>query len=135
MQETKKILTTKTDDYQYESEEEREQQTSKKPDKTELPKKPTKKWFEKLNEWINKKETGIDRELFKKHFNVQRPSDMLKTVYNTNDKKKNNDLVIMIKSGLNELKRETENMSEEEKEIEKPNEIIDIVEKILEFND
>ena len=33
MQETKKILTTKTDDYQYESEEEREQQTSKKPDK------------------------------------------------------------------------------------------------------
>ena len=60
---------------------------------------------------------------------------MLKTVYNTNDKKKNNDLVIMIKSGLNELKRETENMSEEEKEIEKPNEIIDIVEKILEFND
>ena len=119
-------------DYQYESEEEREQQTSKKPDKTELPKKPTKKWFEKLNEWINKKETGIDRELFKKHFNVQRPSDML---YNTNDKKKSNDLVIMNKSGLNELKREAENMSEEEKEIEKPNEIIDIVEKILEFND
>ena len=33
MQETKKILSTKTDDYQYESEEEREQQTSKKPDK------------------------------------------------------------------------------------------------------
>ena len=33
MQETKKILTTKTDDYQYESEEAREQQTSKKPDK------------------------------------------------------------------------------------------------------
>ena len=54
---------------------------------------------------------------------------MLKTVYNTNDKKKNNDLVIMIKSGLNELKRETENMREEEKEIEKPNEIIDIVAK------
>ena len=60
---------------------------------------------------------------------------MLKTVYNTNDKKKSNDLVIMIKSGLNELKREAENMSEEEKEIEKPNEIIDIVEKIPEFND
>ena len=31
-----------TDDYQFESEEEREQQTSKKPDKKELPKKPTK---------------------------------------------------------------------------------------------
>ena len=59
---------------------------------------------------------------------------MLKTVYNTNDKKKNNDLVIMIKSGLSDLKKEIENMSEEEKEIEKPNVIIDIVEKLLEFD-
>ena len=59
---------------------------------------------------------------------------MLKTVYNTNDKKKNNDLVIMIKSGLSDLKKEIENMSEEEKEIEKPNVIIDIVEKIIEFD-
>ena len=59
---------------------------------------------------------------------------MLKTVYNTNDKKKNNDLVIMIKSRLSDLKKEIENMSEEEKEIEKPNVIIDIVEKILEFD-
>ena len=57
MQETKKILTTKTDDYQYESEEEREQQTSKKPDKTELPKKPTKNDLKKLvNGLIKKKQ-------------------------------------------------------------------------------
>ena len=55
MQETKKILTTKTDDYQYESEEEREQQTSKKPDKKELPKKPTKDDLKKFNEWLIKK--------------------------------------------------------------------------------
>ena len=40
----------------------------------------------------------------------------------------------MIKSGLSDLKKEIENMSKKEKEIEKPNEIIDIVEKILEFN-
>ena len=60
---------------------------------------------------------------------------MLKSVYITNDRKKNNNLVVMIKSGLSDLKKEIENMSEEEKEIEKPNEIIDIVEKILEFND
>ena len=46
---------------------------------------------------------------------------MLKTVYNTNDKKKNNDLVIMIKSGLSDFKKEIGNMNEEEKEIEKPN--------------
>ena len=31
-----------------------------------------------FNEQINKEETGINTELFKKHFNFQRPSDMLK---------------------------------------------------------
>ena len=60
---------------------------------------------------------------------------MLKSVYITNDRKKNNNLVAMIKSGLSDLKKEIENMSEEEKEIEKPNEIMDIVEKVIEFND
>ena len=59
---------------------------------------------------------------------------MLKTLYTTNDKKKNSKLVNIIKSELSDLKNETENMSEEEKEIEKPNEIVNIVEEILEFN-
>ena len=66
---------------------------------------PAKVDWRKFTELVNKKETGIDRELFKRHFNFQRPSGMLKTVYNTNDKKKNNDFVIMIKSGLSDLKR------------------------------
>ena len=60
---------------------------------------------------------------------------MLKVVCNTNVKKKNNDLAKLIKSGLSDLKNEIENMSEEEKEMEKPNEIVEIVKKILEFND
>ena len=64
----------------------------------------------------------------------QRPSDLLKSVYKTNYKKKNNDLVNVIKSGLNDLKKEIENMGEEEKETEKPNEIVNLVEEILEFN-
>ena len=59
---------------------------------------------------------------------------MLKDLYRTNDKYKNNELVNVIKSGFSYLKNEIENMGEEEKEIEKPNEIIDIVEKITEFN-
>ena len=88
----------------------------------------------KFNELVNKKETDISRELFQKHFKFQRPSDMLKFVYTTNDKKKNDDLGNLIKSGLSDLKNEIENMNEEEKEIEKPNEIVDIVEKILEFS-
>ena len=123
-----------TDDYQYVSEEEQQQQTNKNLDKKELPKKPTKDDLSEFNEWVNKKETGINRELFKKNFNFQRPSEMLKTVYNTNDRKKNNDLVNVIKSGLSDVKNEIENMGKKEKETEKPNEIVDIVEKILEFN-
>ena len=88
----------------------------------------------RFNEWVNEKETGINSELFKKYFKLQRPSDMLKFVFKTNDKKKNSKLVNVIKSELSDLKNEIENMSEEEKEIEKPKEIVDIVEKILEFN-
>ena len=60
---------------------------------------------------------------------------MLKTVYTTNNRKKNNDLVNVIKGGLSDLKNEIENMGQKEKEIEKPNKIVDIVGKILEFND
>ena len=44
-----------------------QQQTSKKPIKTDV---------NALNQWINKEETNINRELFKKHFNFQRPSSM-----------------------------------------------------------
>ena len=79
-----------TDDYQYQSEkeEEKEQQISKKPGKKEPPKESTKDDVSKFNEWVNEKETDINSELFQKHFKFQRPSDMLKTLYNTNDKKK-----------------------------------------------
>ena len=59
---------------------------------------------------------------------------MLKAVYTINGRKKNNELVSMIKSGLSDLKNEIERMSEDETKIEKPYEIVDIVEKILEFN-
>ena len=120
-----------TENYQYESEEEekKEQQTSKK----ESLKKPTKEDASNFNEWVNEKERGINHEIFQRHFKFQRSSDMLKFVYKTNNKKKNSELVNIIKSGLNDLKNEIKDMSEEEKEIEK-SEIIDIVEEILNFN-
>ena len=76
----------------------------------------------------------MNREIFERYFSFQRPSDMLKDLYRINDKYKSNDLLNLIKIGLSDLKNEIENMGEEEKEIEKSNEIIDIVEKILEFN-
>ena len=47
---------------------------------------------------------------------------------------KNNLLVKVIESGLIDLENEIEKMSEDQIEIEKPYEIVDTVEKILEFN-
>ena len=111
------IFLLKSDDEQ--------QQTSKKPIKTDA---------NPFNELINKKETGINKELFKKHFNFQRPSSMLKDIYEINDREKNNKLVSVINSGLKDLKKEIEEMSKEKREIEKPDKIVKIVEEILKFN-
>ena len=107
-----------TDDYQYEPEEEKEeekQETSKKSDKKEPPQKSTKDVVSNFNKWVNKKEIGINSEIFQRHFKFQRPSDMLKDLYTINDKYKNKGLVNLIKSGLSNLKKEIENMNEEEK--------------------
>ena len=54
-----------------------QQQTSKKPIKTDV---------NVFNEWINKEETDINEELFKRHFNFQRPSDNFNSLNNINDK-------------------------------------------------
>ena len=59
---------------------------------------------------------------------------MLKYLYQTNDKKKNHELVNMINSGIEDLKKEIEEMSEEEKENEKPDKIVEVVREILKFN-
>ena len=56
-----------TDDYQYPSEEE----TSEKSTKTD---------FDELNEQIIKEETEINKELFINHFSFQKPTDMLKKI-------------------------------------------------------
>ena len=88
----------------------------------------------KFNKWVNKQETDINNELFKNYFKFQRPSDMFKNLYQTNDIEKNRKLVSVIFSGLKDLKEEIKEMSEEEKEIEKPDKIVEIVREILKFN-
>ena len=85
-------------------------------------------------EFIAKKETDINMELFKNYFDFRKPTIMLNALYILNDRTKNNRLVNRIKKKLSDLKKETENMSKEEKEIENIDRLIDIVEKILEFN-
>ena len=89
----------------------------------------------KFNEWVNKQETNINTELFKKYFKIQKLSDMLKYLYQTNDKEKKNKLVNVINSGLKDLNKEIKKMSEKEKEIDDPELIVEIVEEILKFNE
>ena len=72
--------------------------------------------------------------LFKSHFFFQTPSELLKNLYKTNDKEENGLLVNVINNGLEDLKKEINKMSEKEKDIEKPDKIVDIVEDILSFN-
>ena len=59
---------------------------------------------------------------------------MLKKLYETKDKKENNELVNVIKSGIIDLKDAIKKMSKEEIKIEKPDKILKIVEEILNFN-
>ena len=88
----------------------------------------------KFNEWFNKQETNINKELSKNHFFYQTPSALLKELYKTNDKEKNRLLVSVINSGLKDLKEKIKKMSKEERKIEKPDKIVKIVKKILNFN-
>ena len=59
----------------------------------------------KFNKWVNKQETKINKELFKKYFSFQTPSALLKELDKTNDKEKNRLLVSVINSGLKDLKK------------------------------
>ena len=59
---------------------------------------------------------------------------MQKKMYETRNTDKNKDLVNVIKSGLVDLENKIEEMSKIGTEIENPYEIVDIVERILYFN-
>ena len=90
--------------------------------------------MKEFNEFINKEKTSVSFELFQKHFNFKAPILMLKTLYYTDNEKESSILVNAIKIGLKYLKDEIKEMSEDEIKTEKPDKIVDIVERILEFN-
>ena len=71
--------------------------------------------------------------MFKEYFNFKVPSALAKKLFETKDKKRNNELVELIRARCSNLQDEIKKMSEEEK-IEKPDKILEIVEDILEFN-
>ena len=60
---------------------------------------------------------------------------MLEDVKNIKNTNRNKDLVNMTKRGLVDLKNEIIEMPEDEKEIERPDVTVNVVEKILDFND
>ena len=59
---------------------------------------------------------------------------MYKVLCTLNDKENNGNLVNIFNSGLKDLKEEIKKMPKEEIEIEKPDEIVRVVEMILDFN-
>ena len=81
------------------------------------------------NEW-----KGINYDLFKDYFDFSVPSALAKTLYETKNKNKNNELVELIKSRWIDLKDEIKKMSEDETEIEQPDKILKIVKEVLDFN-
>ena len=60
--------------------------------------------------------------------------DLRKKLFETKDKKKNSGLVEEIKNRWSNLKDETKKMSKEKIKNEKPNQILETVNEILDFN-
>ena len=78
----------------------------------------------------------MNHELVSKYFYAQNLRIFLKQMKESkNIPGKNKILLSITKSGLGDLKNEIKKMTEDEIKTEKPNEIVDIVEKILEFNE
>ena len=56
---------------------------------------------------------------------------MAKKLYEIENRKRNNKIVNVIKTGLSDLKEKIKEMSKHEKKIEQPNKILKTVEKLL----
>ena len=102
--------------------------------KEEKPEQELKKYINNTFTFIKEKSRGIHNDLFKTYFNFSEPIDLAKKLSETKDKMKNNDLVELIRVRWINLKDETEKMSKEEIKNKKPNEILGIVNKIIDFN-
>ena len=89
--------------------------------------------YKKFMKYIEDESKEINYELFENYFKFVAPTALTKT-YEMKNKKENDKLVKVIKSGLIDLKDEIEKMSKKETENENPDKILKIVEEILEFN-
>ena len=72
--------------------------------------------------------------MFKEYFIFESPTDLTKQLYKIKNKNKNNELVNVIKTGIIDLRKKINKMSKDEKEPEKPDRILEIVDEIIRFN-
>ena len=72
--------------------------------------------------------------MLENYFSFVAPTALTKTLYEIKNRKKNDKLVNVIKSGLIYLKDEIKKMSKDEKEAKKTDKILESVKKILNFN-
>ena len=72
--------------------------------------------------------------MFQAYFNFSTPIDLATKLFKTKDKKKNSELAEEIKNRWSKLKDDTKKMSEEEIKNEKPNQILEIFNGIVDFN-
>ena len=72
--------------------------------------------------------------MFREYFKYQDPDNMLKELNNIKNTERNNIQVALIRSTLTDFNNKINSMSENEIRFEQPNEMLNIVEKILEFN-
>ena len=90
--------------------------------------------YKKFMKYIEDESKEINYELFENYFNFVAPTFLTKKLYEIKNKKENNKLVNLIKSGLIDLKNKIKEMSEDGKEAEKPDKILKIVKEVLKLN-
>ena len=85
--------------------------------------------------YVENKSKTIYYNLLKDYFSFSVPTALAKKkIIETKNKKEDNELVELIRVRWSNLKDNIEKMSEDEKETEKPDKILEIVEGILIFN-
>ena len=102
--------------------------------KDNLSETPEQKEFNNSLEQIKEEQKAIDVNLFKDYFDHVAPTVLVKTLFETKDINKNNELVKLIKVIWSNLKDEATKMSKEKIENKKPGKIFKIVEEIVIFN-
>ena len=84
--------------------------------------------------FIKEKSRDVNNDLLNKYFDFSAPIDLANKLYKTKDAKENSGAVEEIRNRSSNLKDEIKEISKEEIKNEKLNDILEIVNKIIDFN-